>query len=88
MQEMPETAKQEPQEMQEMQEMQLKSMKQEPKTETKPDYLLTFDEFLSSNAESKLIKEYSGFFFSTSKQAPRFNGKSLYHHSRTGKWAV
>jgi hypothetical protein len=53
-------------------------MKQEPKSETKPDSLLTFDEFLSLNAESKLIKEYSGFFFSTSKQAPRFNGKSLY----------
>ena len=65
-----------------MQEMKLKSVKQEPKletkSETKPDYLLTFDEFLSSNEESKLIKEYSGFFFSTSKQAPRFNGKSLY----------
>ena len=48
------------------------------KQETKPDALLTFDEFLSSNAESKLIKEYSGFFFTTSNQAPRFNGKSLY----------
>lgn len=51
------------------------SVKDEP---DRTDVLCTFDEFLQTHAEAGWIKEYNGFYFTTSKQAPRFNGKNLY----------
>ena len=56
----------------------LKDPKLEPKLETGPDAPLTFDQFLAQHATTGLVKEHSGFFFTTSKNAPKFNGKSLF----------